>query len=225
MQVLIVDDDSTSRIILQMIVSRWGFETILAENGEQAWEILQSDSSPKLLLLDWMMPGIDGPALCRMISEKMNRERYYILMLTGRGSKKDLVMGLESGADDFIGKPWDNEELHVRLKVGKRILDLQVESLKREKLQGVLEMAGTICHEMNQPLQLISGYTEMLLQEVESASTQHDPLKQILEGVEKMREITGKLMKITHYQTRDYLAGVDKIIDLGVASPQDNKKA
>lgn len=214
MQVLIVDDDPTSRMILQMIVAKWGFEPLLAENGQQAWEILQEDSLPKLLLVDWMMPVIDGPTLCRMISEKMDRGRYYILMLTGRGGKKDLVAGLEAGADDFIGKPWDNEELHVRLKVGKRILDLQVESIRREKLQGILEIAGAICHEMNQPLQLISGYSEMLLQENGPESAGHEPLQQIIEGVEKMREITGKLMRITDYQTRDYLSGTDKIIDL-----------
>lgn len=218
MKILIIDDDSTSRIILQAIVARWGYTPVTAENGEAAWEILQQEDSPKLLLLDWMMPGIDGPTLCTMINEKLNREFFYIIMLTGRGSKKDLVTGLESGADDFIGKPWDNEELQVRLKVGTRILDLQRDSRRREKLQGVLETAGAICHEMNQPMQLISGYAEMLQHDYSNDTDTCESLQQILLGVKKMHEITGKLMKITQYQTRDYLEGSSRILDLDEAS-------
>lgn len=214
MQVLIVDDDPTSRTILQAVLEKWGFITRSAADGEEAWDIIQVENSPRLLLLDWMMPGIDGPALCRRIREEMSRESFYILMLTARDSRKDLIMGLESGADDYIGKPWDNEELKARLNVGRRILQLQSESFKRQRLQGVLEMAGAVCHELNQPLQVVSGYTEMLLTEVKADDPIRESLEKILEGVEKMGNLTGKLMQITDYQTRGYLDGKLSIIDI-----------
>lgn len=214
MQILIVDDDPTSRTILQAVLEKWNFITRLAADGEEAWEIIQQEGSPRLLLLDWMMPGIDGPTLCRRIREEMSRESFYILMLTARDSRKDLIMGLESGADDYIGKPWDNEELKARLNVGRRILKLQNESFKRQRLQGVLEMAGAVCHELNQPLQVVSGYTEMLMTEVKPDDPIRESLEKILEGVEKMGSLTGKLMQITDYQTRGYLDGKLSIIDI-----------
>ncbi len=214
MQILIVDDDPTSRTILQAVLEKWNFITRLAADGEEAWGIIQEEGSPRLLLLDWMMPGIDGPTLCRRIREEMSRESFYILMLTARDSRKDLIMGLESGADDYIGKPWDNEELKARLNVGRRILKLQNESFKRQRLQGVLEMAGAVCHELNQPLQVVSGYTEMLMTEVKPDDPIRESLEKILEGVEKMGSLTGKLMQITDYQTRGYLDGKLSIIDI-----------
>lgn len=214
MQILIVDDDPTSRTILQAVLEKWGFETMLAGDGEEAWQLIQQENSPRLLLVDWMMPGIDGPTLCRKIREEMSRESFYILMLTARDSRKDLIMGLESGADDYIGKPWDNEELKARLNVGRRILQLQTESFKRQRLQGVLEMAGAVCHELNQPLQVVSGYTEMLMTEVKEDDPIRESLEKILEGVEKMGNLTSKLMQITDYQTRGYLDGKLSIIDI-----------
>ncbi len=214
MQVLIVDDDPTSRTILQAVLEKWNYKARLASDGIEAWNILQEENSPRMLLLDWMMPEMDGPALCRKIREELGRESFYILMLTARDSRKDLIMGLESGADDYIGKPWDNEELKARLNVGRRILQLQNESSKRQRLQGVLEMAGAVCHELNQPLQVVSGYTEMLITEIEKDSAIRESLEKILEGVEKMGNLTSKLMQITDYQTRGYLDGKLNIIDI-----------
>lgn len=220
MQILIVDDDPTSRTILQAVLEKWGFSTMLAGDGDEAWNLIQQENSPRLLLLDWMMPGIDGPALCRKIREEMSRESFYILMLTARDSRKDLIMGLESGADDYIGKPWDNEELKARLNVGRRILQLQNESSKRQRLQGVLEMAGAVCHELNQPLQVVSGYTEMLMTEVADDDPIRESLEKILEGVEKMGNLTSKLMQITDYQTRGYLDGKLSIIDINKSAKE-----
>lgn len=220
MQILIVDDDPTSRTILQAVLEKWGFETMLAGDGEEAWQLIQQENSPRLLLVDWMMPGIDGPTLCRKIREEMSRESFYILMLTARDSRKDLIMGLESGADDYIGKPWDNEELKARLNVGRRILQLQTESFKRQRLQGVLEMAGAVCHELNQPLQVVSGYTEMLMTEVKEDDPIRESLEKILEGVEKMGNLTSKLMQITDYQTRGYLDGKLSIIDINKSAKE-----
>jgi len=220
MQIMIVDDDPTSRTILQAVLEKWGFETMLASDGEEAWNLMQQENSPRLLLVDWMMPGIDGPTLCRKIREEMSRESFYILMLTARDSRKDLIMGLESGADDYIGKPWDNEELKARLNVGRRILQLQNESSRRQRLQGVLEMAGAVCHELNQPLQVVSGYTEMLMTEVKEDDPIRESLEKILEGVEKMGNLTSKLMQITDYQTRGYLDGKLSIIDINKSAKE-----
>lgn len=214
MHILIVDDDPTSRTVLQAVLEKWNFVIRLACDGEEAWDIIQEANSPRLLLVDWMMPGMDGPTLCRRIREEMSRESFYILMLTARDSRKDLIMGLESGADDYIGKPWDNEELKARLNVGRRVLQLQNESFKRQRLQGVLEMAGAVCHELNQPLQVVLGYAEMLETDIPPGDPARESLDKILEGVEKMGRLTNKLMQITDYQTVGYLDGKLNIIDI-----------
>lgn len=102
-----------------------GYRVIAAEDGTQAWELLQQPNSLELLILDWMMPGIDGIELCRRIREKQHGRYQYILLLSGKDQKQDVVDGLEAGADDYLTKPFDIRELRARLRTGKRILTLQ----------------------------------------------------------------------------------------------------
>jgi diguanylate cyclase (GGDEF)-like protein len=98
---------------------------IAAENGAKAWEILQQENAPDLLILDWMMPGIDGLELCRRIRERQRSPYQYILLVTGKDDKQDVVKGLEAGADDYLTKPFDSGELRARVEVGKRFMTLQ----------------------------------------------------------------------------------------------------
>ncbi len=126
-RVLIADDDSISRRMLAKMIEAWGYEVVAAPNGSDAWAILNQPSAPRLAILDWMMPGMTGPALCRALRDA-NREPYtYVLLLTARTERQDLIEGMESGADDYVTKPFDADELEVRLRAGRRIVDLQAE--------------------------------------------------------------------------------------------------
>lgn len=129
MRVLIADDDIISRAVVKALLLKWGYEVMEVGDGNQAWNILKDKDSPHLVLLDWMMPGMDGLELCRCLRQSGNNTYHYIILLTGRDSKEDIIGGLNAGADDYITKPFMPEELEVRLRVGKRILDLQ-QSLK-----------------------------------------------------------------------------------------------
>jgi diguanylate cyclase (GGDEF)-like protein len=135
-RVLIADDSVVSRHLLEATLRKWGYEVVGASDGATAWDILQRDDAPALAILDWMMPRMTGLEVCRLVRQ-MNRERYtYILLLTSRSQKEDLIEGMESGADDYVTKPFDQHELKVRLRAGTRIIELQSELLAaREALR------------------------------------------------------------------------------------------
>ena len=136
MKVLIADDSATSRILLRSALLRWGYEVVVAENGAQAWEILATPEAPALAILDWVMPHMTGPEVCRRVRETHREPYIYILLLTSKNTKDETVEGLEAGADDYIVKPFDEHELQVRLRAGKRIVDLQLHLLQaREELR------------------------------------------------------------------------------------------
>lgn len=136
MKVLIADDSATSRIMLRTSLSRWGYDVILAEHGAEAWEILAQPDPPNMAILDWVMPHMTGPEVCRRVRETRREPYTYILLLTSKNTKGETVEGLEAGADDYIVKPFDQHELQVRLRVGKRIVDLQIDLLQaREELR------------------------------------------------------------------------------------------
>lgn len=136
MKVLIADDSATSRAMLRSALAHWGYEVVLAENGEQAWEILAEPDPPPMAILDWVMPHMTGPEVCRRVRETHREPYTYILLLTSKNTKGETVEGLEAGADDYIVKPFDQHELQVRLRAGKRIIDLQIDLLQaREELR------------------------------------------------------------------------------------------
>ena len=125
MKVLIADDEPVSRRLLESGLRRWGYEVVTASDGLEVSQILQQPNAPKLLVLDWLMPGMDGIQLCREIRRRQDEEAYtYILLLTAKRTTDDVVEGLESGADDYLTKPFDSHELKVRLRTGRRILHL-----------------------------------------------------------------------------------------------------
>ncbi|HXX44613.1 MAG TPA: diguanylate cyclase [Candidatus Acidoferrales bacterium] len=124
-KILVAEDDPVSRRILQAFLAKWGYDVISVVDGTEAAKILAGDDAPRLAILDWMMPGIEGPQVCRRVRERTDRPYTYILLLTARMQKADIFEGLESGADDYLTKPFDAQELRARLHVGQRILDLQ----------------------------------------------------------------------------------------------------
>jgi DNA-binding response OmpR family regulator len=201
------------------MLSKWGYEVIPAINGDEAWEKLQNKYTPKIAILDWMMPGVDGIEICRRLRRIETTTPTYLILLTVRGSTKDIVEGFEAGADDYITKPFDKDELQARIKAGRRIIDLQAAFSEKEKLQGVLEMAGAVCHEMNQPLQTATILSELILSEMAPDNSQYDTVVKIKKQIDKMGNITRKIMDTTTYKTKDYLKG--KIIDIEQASQKE----
>ena len=125
MEVLIADDDALSRRILQDVLVTWGYQVKVTKNGHEAWEALQREDTPSLAILDWMMPGLDGVEICKLLRQQAKDRYTYIILLTSRYRPEDIVQGLEAGADDYIIKPFNPEELKYRLKIGQRIIDLE----------------------------------------------------------------------------------------------------
>jgi len=125
MKILIADDDRVSRRMLQSLLVKWGYEVISVEDGKSAWDHLRTAGAPRMALLDWMMPGLNGVDVCREI-RRQNLEPYtYIVLLTAKDAKESVVEGLESGADDYLTKPFHPQELKARIRVGLRLLDLE----------------------------------------------------------------------------------------------------
>ncbi len=126
MKILVADDDSVSRYLVQRTLQKFGYEVILAENGRVAADILSRSDGPRLALIDWMMPELDGPELCREVRRFDQEGKYiYIVLLTSKQTSEDIVAGLEAGADDYITKPCQPSELRARLHTGCRILLLE----------------------------------------------------------------------------------------------------
>ena len=137
MRILIAEDDSTSRMLLEVTLKRWGHEVLSVADGSAAWEQLKSASAPRLAILDWMMPGIDGSEICRRVRQRDWAPYIYIILLTAKDRKEDVVAGLETGADDYVTKPFNPLELRSRIRAGARILDL--ESALRDRVKEVQE--------------------------------------------------------------------------------------
>jgi DNA-binding response OmpR family regulator len=125
MKILIAEDDPVSRRLLQAALIKWGYEVRVTANGKEAWQALQEADAPSLLILDWLMPEMDGVEVCREARRTPVFKSAYILLLTSRGSKEDIVEGLEAGADDYVTKPFDHGELRARVQVGARVVQLQ----------------------------------------------------------------------------------------------------
>src|SRR3989454_12151908 len=138
MRILIADDSIVSRHVLDATLRKWGYEVVVACDGVEAWNVLQGADSPKLAILDWVMPGLTGLDVCRNVREHgKDKDIYtYILLLTSKSLREDLIEGMESGADDYLTKPFDQHELKVRLRAGTRIIDLQSQLVAaREELR------------------------------------------------------------------------------------------
>jgi phosphoserine phosphatase RsbU/P len=152
-KVLIAEDDTVSRRLLETMLTRWGYEVVVTCDGAAAWEALQSQDAPALAILDWMMPGMDGIEVCRRVRSIPTATPPYLILLTAKGRREDIVTGLQAGANDYVTKPPDREELRARMQVGIRMVELQQnladrvqaleEALARVKqLQGLLPICS-----------------------------------------------------------------------------------
>lgn len=145
MKVLIAEDDPVSRRLLQAALVKWGYDVTTTSNGQEAWQALQSPNAPSLLILDWLMPEMDGVEVCREARKSVAHKSAYIILLTSRGSKEDIVQGLEAGADDYVTKPFDHGELRARVQVGSRVVQLQTALADRvQELEEAISSVKTL---------------------------------------------------------------------------------
>ena len=153
MKVLIAEDEIVSRRLLESALPRWGYDVVTATDGEEAWALLQEPDAPAIMVLDWLMPRLDGVEICRRIRAHPQLSSVYIILLTSRAAVEDVVQGLEAGANDYITKPFDATELRARMQVGVRVVNLQTtlaervreveDALSRVKqLQGLLPICS-----------------------------------------------------------------------------------
>lgn len=172
MKILIAEDESISRRILEAVLVKWGYEVISTRDGDDAWDKLCQKEAPKMAVLDWMMPGMEGVEICKQLREKeKDQEEYtYLILLTSKVSKESIINGMEAGADDYIVKPFDQHELRARIRAGQRIIQLQSELLAAK--QELLAQSRT------DPLTGILNRRAILSQlEIELSRTQREKKK------------------------------------------------
>jgi len=126
MKILVAEDDMVSRKVLTSFLEKWGFEVIAVDDGNKAIEVLGKDDAPAFAILDWMMPEKDGTDVCRWVRQQEKGNFVYIILLTAKTEKADIIGGLSSGADDYVTKPFDKAELHQRIKAGERVINLEL---------------------------------------------------------------------------------------------------
>jgi len=153
MKILIAEDDPISRLVLTTNLTNWGHEVVPVVNGLEAWEILRQTDSPRIAILDWMMPEMEGPEVCRRLRQLNTDIAPYVILLTARRGIEEVVSGIAAVADDYLTKPYHRDELQVRVQVGARMIELQtkladrVEQLRQalehvKRLEGIIPICG-----------------------------------------------------------------------------------
>jgi two-component system, NtrC family, sensor kinase len=235
-RILVVEDDRFSRLALQRTLSNLGHQVVEAEGGGPALEIATADP-PEVIVTDWMMPLGDGIELCRQIRKNITGKYIYIVILTGRTDKDDIVAALDAGADEFLHKPFDPLELKARIRAAERILGLEaalaakvqdlehtLELLRQnheklvasEKLAAVGSVALTIRHEVNNPLTGIIGTVDLCLSgATELAQDTRQCFESIRALAKRIADTVARIETVKAVKTKDYLSGDSKMLDLG----------
>ncbi len=222
MKILIADDGLTTRTMLYASLSKWGHEVVTAADGNDAWYIMQKKDAPKFLILDWMMPGMNGLELCRKLRLKQAEQAYYIILLTSKSNPQDIEEALKSGADDFISKPYDNNELYARINTGMKILELQSpfplrqsnptqkvnagiksrtfkeENKGYENNRNAFEQIDEICQEIDHTLQSVLDFYDNLFLDFQKNNNNYKAQKTIKEGMEKIGFLNRRVIHISN---------------------------
>ena len=203
--VLIVEDEKDTRFILEKLLSRNNYEVTSSVNGQEALEVLKT-FSPKVILADWTMPVLDGLALCNILKNDEKHKLIYFIILTARSSLKDRIMGLDVGADDFLIKPVENQELLARIRSGVRIYNLQNELRSIEHSKAIVEMACTIGHKINNPLSSLL----FSIKNIENEISQQDKSKfaediaSVNESIERIKKFVNELIHLENPEVVNY---------------------
>ena len=204
-KVLIVEDEKDTRFILEKLLSRNNYEVLTAVNGQDALEVLKN-FQPKVIIADWTMPVLDGLALCNIMKGDDKYKLIYFIILTARSSLKGRIMGLDVGADDFLVKPVENQELLARIRSGMRIYNLQNELRNIEHSKAVVEMACTIGHKINNPLSslvLSVKNIETEITEIEKSKLAED-FSTVNESIDRIKKFVNELTNLQNPQVVDY---------------------
>src|SRR3984893_14630830 len=189
MQALVVDDSAVYRKLIGDHLRSWGFGVTLAETGSEAWRILQQPDSPKLVLLDWVLPDLDGIELCQRIRQAGSSGPYvYVILLTSKEGRQNMLDAMQAGADDYLVKPFDELELKARLLVGKRILDLQEELVSARE-----SMRHDATHDSLTGLMNRGEIFAMLKRELERARRNNTPVGIILGDIDHFKVVNDTL--------------------------------
>jgi diguanylate cyclase (GGDEF)-like protein len=184
MKILAAEDNLIFQSLLRNLLTKWGYDVISAGDGTEAWQILQSEDAPRLAILDWMMPGMDGVEVCRRLRASGREPYIYVLLLTARTESADLVEAMEAGADDYVRKPLNSMELRARLRAGRRIVELQEELLMARE---ALRQQAT--HDGLTGLLNRSSVMEILHKELARAQRDHSPLSLLLVDLDHFKQI------------------------------------
>ena len=187
MKILVAEDDRVTRRLLESYLHKWGHEAVVCDNGGQAWEILGGDNGPRVAVIDWLMPEMTGIEVCRQLREDENKPYVYIILLTSKGTKENVVEGLDAGADDYIVKPFDPNELKVRVRAGTRITQLQ------EQLRTALATSEyRASHDLLTGLKNRGAVLESLEMERERSHREKKPLGVLIADVDHFKRVNDR---------------------------------
>ncbi len=184
MRVLAAEDNPVFQSMLRSMLTKWGYDPLIARDGAEAWCALDGEGAPRLAILDWMMPGMDGVEICRRVRATGREPYIYILLLTARTESQDLVEGMEAGADDYLTKPFAAHELRVRLRAGRRILDLQSELVAARE---ALRIQAT--HDNLTGIANRGAILDSLRTELSRASRDRKPIAVLMADVDRFKQI------------------------------------
>jgi len=187
MKIMVAEDDLVTRRMLQAYLVKWGYEVVTVPDGQQAWQLLQQDNAPRLAILDWMMPELDGTWICREV-RRLNLQPYiYLILLTARGYREDLIAGLEAGADEYLTKPFDPHELRARLRAGARIVELQDSLIQAREALREQAMYDHLTHLLNRRATM-----DLCASELSRANREQTSLTAIMVDVDNFKPINDK---------------------------------
>lgn len=218
---LVVDDNPVNVQLASSILNKSGYATLTAADGEECLRQARAHQ-PDLILLDINMPNLDGLAACKALKADDRTAHIPIIFVTARTGDEILEEAFEAGAADYVHKPIRQVELRVRIEAALAQVAAARRQVEKETLKAVLETAGGVCHELNQPLQTVMGAVQLQLMDVDPSQPIYAALNEIDGQVRRMGEITRKLMKITRYRTRPYIDGV-QILDIEESTEQPPK--
>jgi diguanylate cyclase (GGDEF)-like protein len=182
--ILIAEDSAVIQTVLRNMLTHWGYDVVQADDGLNAWKILESDNAPRLAIVDWMMPGLHGPDLCRRIRAAAREPYTYVLLLTSRSDATDIVEGLDAGADDYLTKPFHAQELRARVRAGRRIVKLQEQLLSAREALRDRATFDPLTRLYNRP-----SILEVLDREMARTDRESLPLSVILADVDRFRQV------------------------------------
>lgn len=202
MKILLAEDDRATQLRLAAYVTDWGYECVAANDGEEAWALFQGQDFD-CVISDWMMPNIDGLELVRRIRQTEQNAYVYIILLTGKTKKQNLVQGMEAGADDFLTKPFDIDELRVRLRAGQRVVALERRLAERNRALSTFTAVAS--HDLREPLRTITSFLGLLEKKYKDKldDEAQEYIDFVMDGATRMRTLITDLLAYARMESQE----------------------